>query len=509
MRLKIKQLFSKKKIKKLLRSSLCLILCLMTVICFGGVLAPTQAHAVAGIDDAIIFFLGAFLVCCGLTFTSTSAITDAAQDFYDSSPPDVQEIIEYNAHQVEVDSALGNGFVAVLKSQWKSLIDEFVNQFPQYSNINLDSTNILKEQLGGKSLIAALVAGSTISFSNIWKQDTNVFIQTSASTTMSFYGIDTFKKVFGESLYKSMCDYNTQFKEDFNKQYAVLSIPSLDCSLVKVIGSGRSDSAVNIELRYADYGLNNQIYYISNRSINLGDDCLIYKGEICSSTSDYNLGLTITSQTYGNVVSKWIADDVISSDSNLIDCDNLTIRSGAALGSLFLGQDVFGVGVDAAHLPGIDSFPSTADDLTDVSTYPDSIGISVPRDLSDTITKTAEDIRTVDKDKTDTKDDTKEDPDTKPNKPSIPALSLPEILFKEKFPFCLPWDVYNVFANLVAEPEAPVFEIPMKWEFLDIDYTLKIDFSMFDEIAKISRFFSSLGFVVFLILISRKVIGAE
>ena len=41
---------------------------------------------------------------------------------------------------------------------------------------------------------------------------------------------------------------------------------------------------------------------------------------------------------------------------------------------------------------------STADDLTDVSTYPDSIGISVPRDLSDTITKTAEDIRTVDKD---------------------------------------------------------------------------------------------------------------
>jgi hypothetical protein len=96
-----------------------------------------------------------------------------------------------------------------------------------------------------------------------------------------------------------------------------------------------------------------------------------------------------------------------------------------------------------------------------------------------------------------------------PNKPSIPALSLPEILFKEKFPFCLPWDVYNVFANLVAEPEAPVFEIPMKWEFLDIDYTLTIDFSMFDEIAKISRFFSSLGFVVFLILISRKVIGAE
>jgi hypothetical protein len=509
MLLKIKALFSKKKIKKLLRSTLCIFLSVLTVICFGGVLAPTQAEAVAGIDDAIIFFLGAFLVCCGMTFTSTSAITDAAQDFYDSSPPDVQEIIEYNAHQVEVDSALGKGFVAVLKSQWKSLIDEFVNQFPQYSNINLDSTNILKEQLGGKSLIAALVAGSTISFSNPWKQDTNVFIQTSSSTTMSFYGIDTFKKVFGESIYKSMCDYNAQFKERFNMQYAVLSIPALDCSLVKVIGSGRADTAVNIDLRYTDYGNNTQYFYLNNSVIELGTDCLIYKGDVCSSSYNYSTGFTLISQTYGNVVSRWIADDVISADSNLIDCDNLTIRSIGAVGSLFLGQDVFGVGVDAAHIPGIDSFPSTADDLTDVSTYPDTIPISVPQDLTDTISKTAEDIRTLDKDKTDTKDDTKEDPDTKPNKPSIPALSLPEILFKEKFPFCLPWDVYNVFANLVAEPEAPVFEIPMKWEFLDIDYTLKIDFSMFDEIAKISRFFSSLGFVVFLILISRKVIGAE
>lgn len=509
MLLRIKTLFSKKKIKKLLRSTLCLLLCVMTVICFGGVLAPVQANAVAGIDDAIIFFLGAFLVCCGLTFTSTGAITDAAQDFYDSSPSEVKDIIEYNAHQVEVDSALGNGFVAVLKSQWKSLIDEFVNQFPQYSNINLDSTNILKEQLGGKSLIAALIAGSTISFSNPWKQDTNVFIQTSASTTMSFYGIDTFKKVFGETTYKSMCNYNAQFKEDFNKQYAVLSIPALDCSLVKVIGSGRSDSAVNIELRYADYGNNTQYFYLNGSTIELGTDCLIYKGDVCSSSYNYSTGFTLISQIYGNVVSRWIADDVISTDSNLIDCDNLTIRSIGAVGSLFLGQDVFGVGVDAAHIPGIDSFPSTSDDLTDVSTYPDTIPISVPQDLTDTISKTAEDVRTVDKDKTDTKDDTKEDPDTKPNKPSIPSLSLPEILFKEKFPFCLPWDLYNLFAGLQTEEEAPRFVVPFKFERLGIDEEIVIDFSDYEEQIKIIRFFTGAMFVLALIMISRKLIGAQ
>ena len=504
MLLRIKTLFSKKNIKKLLRSSLCLILCLMTVICFGGVLAPVQANAVAGIDDAIIFFLGAFLVCCGLTFTSTSAITDAAQDFYDSSPSDVKDIIEYNAHQVEVDSALGNGFVAVLKSQWKSLIDEFVRQFPQYSHIELDSTNILKEQLNGNSLIAALVSGSVITLSNPWKQDTNVFMQTSASTTLSFYGIDTFKKVYGDSTYKAVCSSSAQFKEAFNTQYAIFS-SSIGLDLVFVLGWNYCDNAT-VSLSYYDYS--DEFRVGSTLLEPFGYGCLLYNKELCSVTYSSS-GLTITSPTCGNVVQKWIADDVISSNDTLINCDNLTIRSVKALDQLLLGQDVFGVGVDAAHIPGIDSFPSTADDITDVGTYPDSIGISVPQDLTDTISKTAEDIRTVDKDKTDTKDDTKEDPDTKPNKPSIPALSLPEILFKEKFPFCLPWDLYNLFAGLQTEEEAPRFVVPFKFERLGIDEEIVIDFSDYEEQIKIIRFFTGAMFVLALIMISRKLIGAQ
>lgn len=508
MRLKIKQLFSKKNIKKLLRSTLCIFLSVLTVICFGGVLAPVQANAVAGVDDAILFFLGAFLVCCGMTFTSTSAISNAAQNFYDSSPADVQDIIDYNAHQVEVDSALGNGFIAVIKSEWKALIDEFIRQFPQYCNIDLDYSNIVKNQLTEDTFFKSLAAGTVVNISNPWKRDTNIFIQTSAYTTLSFYGMDTLRKVYGSKLYNQISDYNSNFGTMNNTQFVVYSIPSLEFSVIGIIGFNSSSSAINCSLgyskSYSDLFVNSfgVTGYLGSYSMAL------YKSEICDCS--YNSGsITFTSQSYGNVVSRWIADDVISSNDNLINCDDLSIGK-RALAQLLLGEDVFGVGVDAAHIPGIDSFPSTADDLTDVSTYPDSIGISVPRDLSDTITKTAEDIRTVDKDKTDTDDKTDTKPgESKPNKPSIPGLSLPEILFKEKFPFCLPWDVYNVFANLVAEPKAPVFEIPMKWEFLDIDYTLKIDFSMFDEIAKISRFFSSLGFVVFLILISRKVIGAE
>lgn len=491
---------------KICKKLLSLLLCLLTVVCFGGVLEPF--NAVAGVDDAILFFLGAFLVCCGMTFTSTSALSTAAQNFYDSSPADVQDIIDYNAHQVEVDSALGNGFIAVIKSEWKALIDEFVRQFPQYCNIDLDYSNIVKNQLTEDTLFKTLAAGTVVNISNPWKRDTNIFIQTSAYTTLTFYGLDTLRKVYGSELYnKIISRYESRDISMNDTQFVVYSIPALEFSVIGIIGFNSSSSAINCSLGYSEsysdlfiggFGVTG---YLGSYSIAL------YKSEICDYS--FNSGfITFTSQSYGNVVSRWIADDVISRNDNLINCDDLTIGKDN-LAKLLLGEDVFGVGVDSAHIPGIDSFPSTADDITDVGTYPDSIGISVPQDLTDTISKTAEDIRTVDKDKTDTKDDTKEDPDTKPNKPSIPGLSLPEILFKEKFPFCLPWDVYNVFANLVAEPEAPVFSIPFKFERLGIDYEFTIDLSEFEDIAKISRFFSSIAFVIFLILASRKLIGAE
>lgn len=508
MLLRIKTLFSKKNIKKLLRSSLCFLLCIMTVICFGGVLAPVQANAVAGVDDAI-FFIVAFLICCGMTFASTSAATNAAQHFYAQAPPSVQEIIDYQGEQLQKDSALPFGVLAVLKSQWKALIDEFVRQFPQYCNIDLDYTSSVKNQLTEDTLFKTLVAGTTVSISTPWTLDTNIFIQTSANTTLSIYGMDTLRKVVGSDLYNQISNYNSNFKVMHNTHFAVFNVPALDFTVISIIGFNSSDSSVISKLAYFN---NNSDVYINGFPVSgIGTYSIaLYKNEICNYTFDsVSRSYTLTAPTYGNIVSRWIADDVISSNDNLINCDDLCLPINK-ISQLLLGEDVFDVGIDSAHIPGIDSFPSTADDLTDVSTYPDSIGISVPRDLSDTITKTAEDIRTVDKDKTDTDDKTDTKPgESKPNKPSIPGLSLPEILFKEKFPFCLPWDVYNVFANLVAEPEAPVFEIPMKWEFLDIDYTLTIDFSMFDEIAKISRFFSSIGFVVFLILISRKVIGAE
>ena len=496
---------------KICKKLLSLLLCLLTVVCFGGVLAPAQAHAVTGVDDAI-YFIVAFLICCGMTFASTSAATNAAQQFYAKAPPSVQEIIDYQAEQLQKDTALPLGIVEVLKSDWKALIDEFMAQFPQYCNIDLDYSTVVKNQLTQDSLFKTLAAGAAVTISHPWKRDTNIFIQSSVSTTISFYGINTLKSVFGSALYNKISQYNSSFGNLNNTQFVVYSVPALDFSIIGIIGFNNLSSDCDISLTYRE-GLGRYDIFINGFGVLnfFGSYSLaIYKNEICDASYDSLNYITLTSQTYGNVISNWIADDVISRNDNLINCDDLTIYIDN-LSKLLLGEDVFGTGVDAAHLPGIDSFPSTADDITDVGTYPDSIGISVPQDLTDTISKTAEDIRTVDKDKADTDDNTGTDtkPETKPNKPSIPAMSLPEILFKEKFPFCLPWDVYNVFVNLVSEPEAPVFTIPFKFQRLGIDYEFTIDLSQFDDIAKVSRFFSSIAFVIFLILASRKLIGAE
>lgn len=508
MLLRIKTLFSKKNIKKLLCSSLCLLLSVLTVVCFGGVLAPTQAHAVAGVDYAI-YFIVAFLICCGMTFASTSAATNAAQQFYAQAPPSVQEIIDYQAEQLQKDTALPFGVLAVLKSDWKALIDEFMAQFPQYCNIDLDYSSAVKNQLTEDTLFKSLVAGTTVSISSPWTRDSNVFIQTSANTTLSFYGMDTLSKVFGSDLYNQISNYNSSFKVMNNTQFAVLNVPALDFTVISIIGFNSSDSSVICELKYfnqySDVYINNfPVSSIGSYSIAL------YKNVICNYNFDSSSrSYTLTAPSYGNIVSRWIADDVISSNDNLINCDDLCLPINK-IGQLLLGEDVFDVGIDSAHIPGIDSFPSTAGDITDVSTYPDSIGISVPRDLSDTITKTAEDIRTVDKDKTDTDDKTDTKPgESKPNKPSIPGLSLPEILFKEKFPFCLPWDLYNLFAGLQAEEEAPRFVVPFKFERLGIDEEIVIDFSDYEEQIKIIRFFTGAMFVLALIMISRKIIGAQ
>lgn len=522
MLLKIKTLFSKKNIKKLLLSSLCFLLCIMTVICFGGVLAPVQANAVTGVEEIIMFVIG-IMVACGVTFTSAEAAQSTARRYYNSVDSDTKSIIDKAKEQYDAKkeyyTVTTNGLIMCLASEWQKIFDSIASfifnpsviadssyvdfSVPQATFKNYDSFVSLLQQNGSLDFDYQVTRDSYTAF-------------TIGSTMIEFVGQDRTGNFPDEVISAfSSNTHNVIMKVSIlGTQYSFYSLISSQPYMLNYIKYydyqyqfTLKDSVINL-----GYRTSSNLGY-SYRSLIAGLDfsqpvTLMYYGfELLNVTSIEGHRYTITG-SFGNIVCDdgtiFGTDYLIPCDSNKITDDILTkvftCDPAISIGNDYIGTDTTWSDSIADAGSGSIAFPLDVDDLIDLS----------PSDVRDkTLTDTG-DIATDKTDtKDDTKDDTKEDPNTKPNKPSIPGLSLPEILFKEKFPFCLPWDVYNVFANLVAEPEAPVFEIPMKWEFLDIDYTLTIDFSMFDEIAKISRFFSSLGFVVFLILISRKVIGAE
>lgn len=522
MLLRIKTLFSKKNIKKLLRSSLCFLLCIMTVICFGGVLAPAQAHAVTGVEEIISFVIG-ILIACGVTFTSAEAAQSTARRYYNSVDSDTKSIIDKAKEQYDAKkeyyTVTTNGLIMCLASEWQRIFDSIAAfiakpsvkaasnyvdfSVPQATFKNYDSFVSLLQQNGSLDFDYQVTRDSYTAF-------------TIGSTMIEFVGQDLTGNFPDEVISAFSSDtHNVIMKVSIlGTQYSFYSLISSNSHMLDYITYYNyqyqftlKDGVINLGNRY-----NSNSGY-SYRSLFCALDysrpgTLIYYGsELLNVTSIKKHQYTITG-SFGNIVCDdgtiFGTDYLIPCDSNKITDDILTkvftCDPAISIGNDYIGTDTTWTDSVADAGSGSIAFPLDVDDLIDLS----------PSDVRD---KTLTDTGDIATDKTDTKDDTtddtKDDTNTKPNKPSIPGLSLPEILFKEKFPFCLPWDVYNVFANLVAEPEAPVFEIPMKWEFLDIDYTLTIDFSMFDEIAKISRFFSSLGFVVFLILISRKVIGAE
>lgn len=524
MPLKIKTLFSKKNIKKLLRSTLCLLLCVLTVVFFGGVLAPTQAHAVAGIDDVIVFIIG-IMVACGVTFTSADVAQNTARRYYNSVDSDTKSIIDKAKEQYDAKkeyyTVTTNGLIMCLASEWQKIFDSIASfifnpsviadssyvdfSVPQATFKNYDSFVSLLQQNGSLDFDYQVTRDSYTAF-------------TIGSTMIEFVGQDRTGKFPDEVISAfSSNSHNVIMKVSIlGTQYSFYSLISSQPHMLNYIKYYDYQYQFNLKDSVINFGsrINSNSGY-SYRSLIAGLDfsephtLMYYGSELLNVTSIEGHRYTITG-SFGNIVCDdgtiFGSDYLMPCDSDKVTDENLTkaftCDPSISIGNDYIGTDTTWTDSVADAGSGSIAFPLDVDDLIDLS----------PSDVRDkTLTDTG-DIAT-DKDKTDTKDDTKddtkEDPDTKPNKPSIPGLSLPEILFKEKFPFCLPWDLYNLFAGLQTEEEAPRFVVPFKFERLGIDEEIVIDFSDYEEQIKIIRFFTGAMFVLALIMISRKLIGAQ
>lgn len=77
---------------------------------------------------------------------------------------------------------------------------------------------------------------------------------------------------------------------------------------------------------------------------------------------------------------------------------------------------------------------------------------------------------------------------------------------QDVFPFSIPWDLMTILALFSAEPEAPVFDIPVHLGKF-ADQTIHVDLSDFESVSVICRAFLSISFAVGLMYLTIRLTG--
>lgn len=102
--------------------------------------------------------------------------------------------------------------------------------------------------------------------------------------------------------------------------------------------------------------------------------------------------------------------------------------------------------------------------------------------------------------KEDAKDTTKTDSDSY----SIGSASDYTFDLHDFFPFCIPFDIYDMLSVLAADPVAPSFDY--SFPVLGVTHTVRVDLSSFDTVAQILRTAEALAFAIGLAFVTKKLI---
>lgn len=522
------KVFTKKRFwKKLCTVLLCLVLCFTLV-----VNTCVDSFAIAGVDDGLFLLLLAILTASGITFSSVANAHIGTDAFYNNCDSPLQSFLNAKAQEISLNAALDMGFIGLVISAnaeyWPKVIEAIAKTFGDFKGItahlNIDSPGMLKLDGDAFNFSVPVVGPSfavSVSVGNV---------------TMQYIGG---KSQAIESIKPLIASRNIAFVD--SHVYTVMSTKITGLTFVADYGHFSHDGiTVNDTFSYVTSAtaypfpvLQGKIFKFSTDGMLNGNRFVLCNEDRKARTFTLNYIDATTYAIGANIVVGNKLGDYTLSDS--ICPDGIWTRKSYAdwLNDLLFGEgagaasDIPSVGalpgnpgIDVGAMPGNDTWHDGSIN-DDVSTGNPSIGISIPTDITDeTITdytpdvardiasadKVLDDTSTDDKDKPGDKDDDKK-PSSKPS--GLPSMTLPEILFKNKFPFCLPWDLYSLFVSLNATPKAPKFTIPFKNERLNIDYEITIDISDYEMFAKLSRASLSVVFVVALILLSRKLIGAE
>lgn len=486
--------FNFKSLKRIAFSFVALLLCFILI------LAPCRVSAVAGVDDALFWLLVAVLASSGVTFSSVADAHVGCDAFWNNLDTGTQDLFLQ-----KVDTIIGASGIAstctvgmnFLIDQWTNIIQGITSTFGNYTGtdavVNIGRSGILTADDPMLSFDVTYNPGSYI----VYKVSDNLSVSligtSSDGTVPAYLNMD-------------------------------MSVPSCVCHYVNVarvfsggqrlyVSTANVTNKYNISLSYAI----NDIIFNSPQSRGIFQ---YYQGQPLSFNRVSNNKFTMTVDGINIVQNGYLMNTSIPVPSSI--CPDGIWNSDRDYVD-WLNDLIFGNSADLGN-PGIDATAYPLNDVwhdgsirDDVEGSP-SIGISVPLgddvvgNLTPEVARDYENTDVKEKDIATTETDVNPDEETdnpandKPSK-VVPALSLPEILFQHKFPFCLPYDVYAMCLCLRSDDaEPPVFSVPYRNDTLNIDLEYEINFEDFDEVISILRFFIGATFTVGLIFATRKLI---
>ena len=476
---------------------------LALLLCFILILTPFRAGAVAGVDDALFWLLVAVLASSGVTFVSVADAHTGCDALWNNFDTATQ-----NLFLQKVDAIVGASGIAstttigmnFLIDQWTNIIQGITSTFGDYTGtdavVNVGHSGILTADNPTLTFDVTYNPGSYIVYKISDNSSISLIGASSDGTVPSHLNMDMTAPTF-------VCHY--------------VNIANVFTGGQRLNVATANTNTYNISLSYRlnDISFNGlqsraRFQYFLGQPLSFN---WLSGGKFTMTVDGINIVQNgYLMNTSIPVPGSICPDGIWNSDRDYMDWLNDLIfgNSDVALGN---------PGIDATAYPGNDVWhDGSINDDVDVGSP--SIGISVPTDLNDDVIGTLTPDVARDYENTDVKEkdiantQTDVNPDEQTNNPTndkpsqvVPALSLPEVLFQHKFPFCLPYDIYAMCLGLRSDnSEPPVFSIPYKNDTLNIDLEYEIDFEDFNEVIIILRFFIGAGFTIGLIFATRKLI---
>lgn len=487
-------------------------------LCFTIIFSMTSVSvkAVSGIDDALFWLLVAVLGASGITFVSASDARLQCQDFFDGLSQDVKNTLTEKADLILGSSVVGRGVkvgVHFLAEQWRQLTTAIVNKYGNKGTLAVEGYQAGRK-LDVNNLNDKFLAYSYYNVGQITTSKVN-------NLTMTTFSGSDFASVVNYLSAEQLVDIN--IRDDY--VYRSIDLGSgLFTSYSVMSYSASSDQSWR-----GYFGWYQDLGYITDVSFQTGAmlsrHFKYFQGELLKVTDVVRDSIhykTIYTDTLSNIVDLstcTLVNTSISVPQTVVERDGVWTGEewGRFLNDLIFGNDITGlINCDPAYYPGIDTWhDGICDDVATTDRPAGSIGIAVPTDNTDVVLSPPV---ARDYDNTDVKDiDIALPVDPEPSSefptsssstepfelpPSINNMRPVERLFKTKFPFCLPYDVYKVVLNLQSEPIAPVLRVPVRVGVLDDEFS--IDFSDFEDEIKIFKWFVAAGFVAALIYATKR-----